>query len=296
MIREIIKIDEKKCNGCGLCIPACPEGALQIIDGKVRLVSDLMCDGLGACLGECPEGAIEVEKREAEPYDERAVIKEMVAKGKNTVAAHFKHLQHHGGFTFLNQAVEFLKENRGNIDFEIDDFLEESNKEQSEPAKPHGMGCPGAAMREFNIDMDALENDEYTKETDKEIPSQLRQWPVQMHLINPKASCFKDTNVLLAADCVAIAIGDFHRRFLKGKSVAIACPKLDQGKEIYINKLIQLIDESNIQSMDVVVMEVPCCSGLLQMAKIARQNAGREIPLKHTVIGVDGRIVAENDL
>ncbi|MCF8343946.1 MAG: 4Fe-4S ferredoxin, partial [Bacteroidales bacterium] len=262
-----------------------------------RLVSDLMCDGLGACLGECPEGAIEVEKREAEPYDEKAVIKEMVNKGKNTVAAHLKHLQDHGEFTFLNQAVEFLKANREKIDFDVYDLLDgEKDEQEAEPFLPKGMGCPGAAMREFNIDMDALEEDDDRKEKEKEIPSQLRQWPVQMHLINPAAGYYQNSDVVLAADCVAFAVGDFHNKYLKGKSIAIACPKLDQGKEIYIQKLIQLIDESNIKSLDVVVMEVPCCSGLLQMAKIARQNASREIPIKHAVIGVDGRIVAENVL
>ncbi|MDZ7740669.1 MAG: 4Fe-4S binding protein [Bacteroidota bacterium] len=294
MIREIIKIDEEKCNGCGLCIPACPEGALQIIDGKARLVSDLMCDGLGACLGECPEGAIEVEKREAEPYDEVAVMKEMVKKGRNTVEAHLKHLQDHGEFAFLNQAVGFLKNNQDSIDFDVDDLLN-GREEKPEPVKAHGMGCPGSAIREFNVSLDENEKKVENPASLKDSSSQLRQWPVQMHLINPKAGYFQNSEVLLAADCVAFAIGDFHQRFLKGKSVAIACPKLDQGKEIYINKLIQLIDESNIQSMDVVVMEVPCCSGLLQMAQIARQNAGRHIPIKHTVIGVDGRIVAKKD-
>lgn len=295
MIREIIKIDEAKCNGCGLCIPACPEGALQIIHGKARLVSDLMCDGLGACLGECPEGAIEVEKREAEPYDEKAVIKEMVKKGKNTVTAHLKHLQEHGEFTFLNQAVDFLKSKRDSLDFDIDDLVN-GEEMQPKPERPHGMGCPGAAMREFNVSLDEENEEDQKSENYKEMPSQLRQWPVQMHLVNPAAPYFKNADVLLAADCVAFAVGDFHQRFMKGKSVAIACPKLDQGKETYVNKLVRMIDESNIQSLNVVVMEVPCCSGLLQMAKIARQHAGRDLPIKHTVVGVDGRIVAENDL
>ncbi len=287
MIREIIKIDEDKCNGCGLCIPACPEGALQIIDGKARLVSDLMCDGLGACLGECPEGVIEVEKREADLYDERTVIMEMVKKGKSTVEAHLKHLQDHGEFAFLNQAVSFLKENHHILDFDVNKLLE-GEKGKPQPVKPMSMGCPGSAIREFNVSLDDAFG---TKSHNR--PSQLRQWPVQMHLINPRATYFQNADVLLAADCVAFAVGDFHQCFLKGKCVAIACPKLDQGKEVYINKLTELINESNIKTLDVVVMEVPCCSGLLEMAKNARQIAVREIPVKNTVIGVDGRVIAE---
>ena len=132
MIREIIKIDEERCNGSGLFIPACPEGALQIIDGKARLVSDLMCDGLGACQGECPVDAIEVEKREAESYDEKAVIKEMVKQGRNTVAANLKHLQDHGEFSFLNQAVSCLKSNQKDLGFNVADLLNGKEDRQYE--------------------------------------------------------------------------------------------------------------------------------------------------------------------
>jgi len=112
MIREIVKIDEELCNGCGDCVPNCHEGALQIIDGKARLISDLMCDGLGACLGHCPEGAITIEKREAEEYDEQLVISQMVKQGKNTVFAHLKHLQEHGETGFLTEALNYIKANK----------------------------------------------------------------------------------------------------------------------------------------------------------------------------------------
>jgi NAD-dependent dihydropyrimidine dehydrogenase PreA subunit len=291
MKREIIKIDEEKCTGCGLCIPACPEGALQIIDNKARLVSDLMCDGLGACLGECPEGAIEVEVREAEAYDEKLVMVEMVKKGRNTVVAHLKHLQDHGEFAFMNQAISYLQENEGTIDFPLTEVL----AEVSEEPKPQacGGGCPGSAIREFNVSLDDEEPKVEVKESSTGAPSELRQWPVQMHLINPNAAYFQKAPLVLAADCVAFSMGDFHSRFLKGRSLTIACPKLDSGKDIYINKLVDLIDKAEISSLDVIVMEVPCCSGLLQMAKIARDNAVNRVPINHIIISVEGKIISE---
>src|SRR3989339_1644522 len=135
MKRQIIEIDQDKCNGCGLCIPNCPEGALQIIDHKARLVSDLFCDGLGACVGYCPQGAITIEEREAEHYDERKVMKNIVKQGKNTIKAHLEHLKEHNETRYLNAAIGFLKEKNIKIQ------LEENKMEHS-----HFGGCPGAAM------------------------------------------------------------------------------------------------------------------------------------------------------
>ncbi|MCX6244504.1 MAG: 4Fe-4S binding protein [Bacteroidetes bacterium] len=280
MKRSIIKIDEEKCNGCGLCIPNCQEGALQIIDGKARLISDLFCDGLGACIGHCPEGAIEIIEREAEPYNERKVMEILSKKGANTILAHLEHLRDHNEQEFLNEAIAYIKEN--NIDM---------NEKQIQPI-PHG--CPGAAARDFRIDEEQVKNAGNQPAPEPAgAPSELRQWPVQLHLLNPQASYFKNADVVLAADCAAFAMGNFHSHYLKGKSIAIACPKLDSNKESYLEKLTSMISDTKINSLTVVIMEVPCCGGLLQMAKVAREQSGRNIPIKQAVISVQGEVMGE---
>jgi NAD-dependent dihydropyrimidine dehydrogenase PreA subunit len=299
MLREIIKIDEEKCNGCGLCIPSCPEGALQIIDGKARLVSDLMCDGLGACIGECPEGAIEIEKREAVPYDEKSVIKEIVMFGENTVVAHLKHLLDHNEIVYFETAVEYLNDNGHNFSFDVENVLDKVYEKSLGGNSCATGGCPGSKNFTLDIDLDEVEaagkpdpkRDGVPRDS---IPSELRQWPVQMHLINPGAPYFRDADVVLAADCVAYSVGDFHQKYLKGKSLAIACPKLDSGKEAYVEKLKAMIDASQIKSLQVLVMEVPCCSGLVHIANLAREAAGRKISIKKTVISIKGEVIFEN--
>ena len=297
MKREIIKIDEEKCTGCGLCIPGCPEGALQLIDGKARLVSDLMCDGLGACIGECPEGAIKIEERDAEPYDEIKVIKEIIKKGENTVIAHLSHLQDHNEFGFLEQAKNYLDSVRNELNFDlVDSMIKNDNKEGSRikiaQHYEHGHSCPGSAMRNFKLDEEQLNAAGNISSTDKQ-PSTLQQWPVQMHLVNPNAPYFRNADVLLAADCVAFSMGNFHRDFLTGKGLAIACPKLDHSTEVYVGKLKQMIDVAMINTLQVMIMEVPCCGGLIQMAKMAVESAGRKIPIKQIVVSLRGEILSE---
>lgn len=296
MKREIIKIDEEKCNGCGICIPACPEGALQIIDNKARLVSDLMCDGLGACIGECPEGAIEIELREAEPYNETAVIKEIIKHGENTVVAHLIHLKEHGEMDFMKEALAFLHANQDTYDFDLGEvkYRVHNNKAEAAGDGCATGGCPGAATVDFNIDINKVESAAQPQQVVSDQPSELRQWPVQMHLLNPNAPYFRGADVLLAADCAGFSIGNFHSKFLKGKSLAIACPKLDQGTDIYIDKLVAMIDEAQINTLQVMIMEVPCCGGLLQMAKMAQDRAERKIPLKRTLISIKGEVLQED--
>jgi ferredoxin len=289
MKRKIIRIDEEKCTGCGLCIPNCQEGALQIIDGKARLISDLFCDGLGACIGYCPEGAIEIVEREAEPYDERKVMETLAPKGRNTILAHLDHLRAHHEDELLSQAIQFLKENQ------IDMTPENKKTIAEEIRKEHlqgGCGCPGA------IAMDFREQDgkgvEPSVSVLAESPSELKQWPVQLHLLNPAASYFRNADVVLTADCVPFAMANYHTRYLKGHSIAIACPKLDSNKESYLEKITAMIKDARINSLHVVMMEVPCCGGLLQMAQIARQNSGRNIPLKKSIISLQGEVLEED--
>lgn len=279
MKRKIISIDEEKCNGCGNCIPGCPEGAIQMIDGKARLISDLFCDGLGACLGECPEGAIIIEEREAEPYDEKKVMANLVKQGKNVVAAHLTHLKDHNEQEYLKQALEYLKENH------MEDPLE-GMKTMNMHA--HGGGCPGSRSMEFAGSRPAA-----VEELEGNRPSQLAHWPIQLHLISPTAAQYQGKDVLLAADCVPFAMGDFHKDYLKGKSLAIACPKLDEGQEVYLEKLTAMIDQAKINTLQVMIMQVPCCGGLLRLAQEAAARASRKVPVKCTVVSLQGDILQE---
>lgn len=302
MKRKIIRIDEEKCNGCGLCIPNCQEGALQMIDGKARLISDLFCDGLGACIGHCPEGAIEVIEREAEPYDERKVMEQIVPKGRNTILAHLEHLRDHGETGFLNQAIQYLKEHRVDMSPEPDPRKPGARAAYPDPASAireekasSSYGCPGTRPMHFAIDENAVKAAVAgAGTTDVAAPSELQHWPVQLHLLNPQASFFREADVVLAADCVAFSMGNFHNRLLKGKTLAIACPKLDSNKESYVEKLTSMISDAGINSLNVVLMEVPCCGGLLKMAMMARQQAGRHIPVHQTVISTKGEILRED--
>jgi len=289
MLREIVKIDDELCNGCGLCVPNCHEGALQIIDGKARLISELMCDGLGACLGHCPEGAITIEKREAVPYSETEVLKEMVDKGKNTVIAHLKHLKDHNETGFLHEGLDFLEENRDELDFDLDEVLDEvhGNKPEAASACATG-GCPGSRTVVFD-----KPNDFKLAGVVADQPSQLRQWPVQLHLVNPMAPYFQKADLLIAADCTAFTLGNFHSKWLKDKSLVIACPKLDHGMEIYINKLATLIDGAKVNTITVMIMEVPCCGGLLNMVREAQQMSSRKVPVKAIVVSIRGEILSE---
>lgn len=333
MKRKIIKIDEQKCDGCGDCVPNCHEGALQIIDGKARLVSDLFCDGLGACLGHCPQGAITMEEREAEPYDEKKVMERIVPKGRNTVMAHLEHLRDHGETELLAQAAEYIREN--NIDMRAPEAEAPQQAEQEKPSAACSGGCPGAAAMDFSQLVDSPSgsngtgahppqsgpakesNDNMESSGSKSSPkepsgsasavggpsgqesnsqeplSALGHWPVQLHLLNPMAGFLRKSDLVLAADCVSYAMGNFHHHFLKGKALAIACPKLDSNQETYVEKLTAMIDQAEINTITVVLMEVPCCSGLKQLVHQARERAQRKIPVKKAVVSVRGALISE---
>jgi ferredoxin len=279
MKRNVIRIDEAKCTGCALCLPNCPEGAIQMIDGKARLVSDLFCDGLGACLGHCPEGAITIEEREAEPYDEAQVMANIVKQGANVIKAHLEHLRDHNQADYLQSAVAFLQAAG------LANPLHKGG-----PSASHGpghAGCPGSRSMDFTASKSGADAAAGPQ------PSRLTHWPVQLHLISPMAPQYRGSDLLLSADCVAYALGGFHGDFLKGKALAIACPKLDEGQEVYVEKIRALIDDAKINTLTVMIMQVPCCMGLLKLAQQAAGQASRKVPIKSIVVGLQGDILKE---
>ena len=252
-VREVIEIDERLCDGCGDCVTACAEGAIAIIDGKARLISDVYCDGLGACLGHCPQGALKVIHREADAFDEAAV------------EDHLAKLKRSSGELAAPPQLTVI----------------------SQPPMMAGGGCPGSRPQ---MHQPAVLS---APVADGGPSSQLRHWPVQLHLVPPTAPFFQNQDVLLAADCVAFAVGDFHQRFLADSSLAIACPKLDSNQEIYLQKLVAMIDEANIRSLKVMVMEVPCCGGLVRLAEEALRRAIRDLPVECLVVSTQGHILGE---
>ena len=267
MIRDIITIDEAKCTGCGLCIPNCPEGALQIVDGVAKLVSDQMCDGLGACLGECPEDAIVVEQREADSYNEEEVVKHIMTQGNEVLEAHLDHLREHGEEEYIKIAEEVIQKERQDVEQPLQEGESNSASVGSTPS-----GEFASAL--------------YSGE-------QQPQWPIQLQLAMPTDPVFHGSDVVLAADCTAYAVGDFHERYLQHRAFTIACPKLDSNLEVYRDKIKTMIDESRIASLTIVIMQVPCCRGLLAIATQALEQAARSIPVRTIVIDIKGEVLAE---
>jgi len=271
MKRQIIKIDEQKCNGCGLCVPNCPEGALQIIDGKARLISDLFCDGLGACLGECPEKAIKIEEREAEAYNETIVMGNIVKQGANTIKAHLKHLKDHNEIGLLTEAINYLKEHNMTI------------PELDEAHSP--CGCPGSKMKVIERNTSNDDNSHIN------LQSELRQWPTQLQLLNPNAPYFQNANLLVCADCVPFAYPNFHNDLLKDKIVVMFCPKLDSTIDLYVEKLVNIFENNDIQSVTIARMEVPCCGGTESILRKALEMSEKDVSVDVKIINIDGTII-----
>lgn len=278
MLRKIVNINEELCDGCGLCVPECHEGALQIIDGKARLISDLFCDGLGACLGHCPQGAITIDVREAEPYNETKVMDYIVKGGPNVIKAHLEHLIDHNELKYFQEAVEYLKIN-GIVNPSTEIIIRTEQKHSS-------CGCLGSKEMSFGV------KEKETEESGKR-KSYLTQWPVQFHLVSPYANYYQNSDLLLTADCVPFSYPDYHKDFLKDKSLAVACPKLDSNQQVYQDKLLAMIKEANLQSITVLIMQVPCCGGLYSLAQQAIQKSGKNIPLRVIVVGINGEILKE---
>lgn len=256
MNRAIVRIDETLCDGCGECVSSCAEGALQIVDGKARLVGEALCDGFGDCVGECPTGALTVESRAAEPFD---------------AAAARAHVARTGGPAAVHR------------------FDLAAARHAPPPGPPRAAGgCPGAAMRAPAAE--PARPSVGPGGPAQAIPSELRQWPVQIHLVPPGAPFFKNRELVVLNTCGAVASADVHWRFLRGRSVAVGCPKLDDTSG-YADKLAAILREPSIPRVLVARMEVPCCGGLTAIAREAVARSGRrDLELSEVVIGVDGSV------
>ena len=233
-VRNIIQVDEKKCDGCGQCVIDCAEGALQIVGGKAKLVKEIYCDGLGACIGVCPAGALTIIQREADPFDEEATEGYLHEIGKRSEAS---------------------------------------------------LECQGIRNMEFSPEREGVQSAAET------IP-ELSNWPVQLKLVAPDSPFLNGADLLFAADCTAFATFNFQSRFIKGKKVLIACPKLDNA-QYYLEKLKEVLLGNPVKGITVVRMEVPCCGGLSFIVKQAIKDSGKNIPYREVVIGVKGAILSE---
>lgn len=262
--RKIIEIDESKCDGCGQCVTACIEGAIQIVDGKAKLVSEVYCDGLGACLGECPRGAISIVERTAEAFDEEATQRHLAsARAADAPSASSHTCPGTTARSFnLNvlsaQGIHHAPRDVGKILHDAESSAEEGGRHDHH-----------------------AERDEYAE-------SQLSHWPIQLRLVSPSAPFFQNADLLVVADCVPFAYADFHVRLLQGRPVVIACPKLDE-RQTALDKLAAILTGSSVRSLTVVHMEVPCCTGLVRIAEAAVQLSGKAIPLEDITISVRGQ-------
>ena len=281
-VRKIIKIDEELCDGCGDCVTACHEGAIQIINMKAVVVNDSFCDGLGDCIGECPQGAITIIEREAADFDEAAV------------AQHLVQLQQGAP---VGQVAVGVPAPAGGDTAPCGCPSGTMQDLTPPPARAAGGGCPGSAMRQMNTPgpgararLDAPAPKALSDISQPVTPSQLGHWPVQLMLVPPHAPFLKNSDMLICADCVPFTLPDFHFRYLTGRAVVVACPKLDDLQH-YFDKLKAMFKEAAPRSITVLKMEVPCCNGIAQVAVQARNEVAPHIPLEVHTIGVGGGIV-----
>jgi len=259
MKRPIVTIDEALCDGCGDCVTACSEGALRIVDGKAKLVREIFCDGFGDCIGECPTGALIIEEREAEPFD--------VASTRQ--------------FLLKTQGAEAVRN------------MEDALRRHRKPVFSQGVSgrCPGSAVRTVNAGNG--EQPVAAGQLPKVHYPELRQWPVQLHLVQPGAPFFAHKELVVMNTCGPLASADVHWRYLRGRSVVVGCPKLDDTRN-YAAKLGMILREPTIPKVIVVRMEVPCCGGLTRITEEAVRLSGRhDLVLQEDIIGVSGEIHAE---
>ncbi|OYT15541.1 MAG: 4Fe-4S ferredoxin [Bacteroidetes bacterium 4572_77] len=289
MKRDIITIDEDKCTGCGICITGCHEGALQLIDGKARLVNEIFCDGLGACIADCPEDAIRIEHKEASAYNETETMKTLLEKSDATVIAHLEHLHNHNAMDFYKEGVEYLKEQkRFDILTELGKVLDAPKKIEM-PTAPSGCGCSSSEEKEFKPQHLAAPtiNNISTQ-------SELTHWPVQLHLVSISAPFFKNPELVIMSTCGPIASPTVHQDYIRGRSVIVACPKLDRT-EPYREKLAGIFENGGIRKVLVVRMEVPCCSGLTKIIQDARGMSGKsDIIIEEHTLSLQGELISMN--
>ncbi|HTN50926.1 MAG TPA: 4Fe-4S binding protein [Anaeromyxobacter sp.] len=265
MLRKIVRIDEERCDGCGQCIPACAEGAIALVGGKARLSADVLCDGLGACLGECPRGAITVIEREAEAFDEGAVSAHLARRGSAPPV--------HAPAPTARPPSPAGRPRLAVV---------------SDPAPEPGGGCPGSRPRTLpGRTLSVVPGG--PSAPGAAAASRLGHWPVQLQLVPPAAPYLQGADLLVAADCVPFAYPRFHEDLLAGRAVVIACPKLDDNG-LNARKLGEILSRSDVRSVTVVRMEVPCCGGISMAARQGLAASGKDLPLRDVVIGVDGAL------
>ena len=278
MKRQIIKIDEDKCIGCGLCASACAEGAIQMVDGKARLVSEIFCDGLGACLGECPVDAITIEEREAEPYDERKTLENLLPQGLEVVRLHLEHLKNHGQQKLYDEGLAVLKEKGIDVP-----GLQTSPVTAGTSSLPPLIptSCPGLTI------LPAPHHSPLPTAAGASGHEE-KNWPIQLHLINPASTVFDRADVVIAADCTAFALADFYRQYTLGKALVVFCPKLDHSTDVYIEKLAAIFSQHDIRSVTILRMLVPCCGGTAMIVRKALELSGKSIPTEEKIVDFDG--------
>ena len=284
MVRQIIHIDEEKCNGCGLCVRACHEGAIDIINGKAKLVRENFCDGFGDCLPNCPTGAITFEEREAPAYDEAAVKESRRKKAEGAerpVDVRLAPIEVERRKQITEQEQNMMQEMTPHAAGHVPEHAGESS------GGAFGGRCPGSRFMQFEHNDEQKEEQAHTANV-KPV-SRLMQWPCQIKLLPAQAPFYDGAKLLIAADCTAYAYADMHEDFMKGKITLIGCPKLDNID--YSEKLTEIIANNNIKSVTIVRMEVPCCGGLQRAAETALKNSGKFIPWQVVTISRDGRII-----
>ncbi|MDD4650721.1 MAG: 4Fe-4S ferredoxin [Methanothrix sp.] len=272
-MRKIIKIDQQLCNGCGDCITACAEGAIELQDGKARVVSDSFCDGLGAYLGVCPQGALRIEEREASPFDEEAA-----RVHKNQAQKHGR--MDHAGCTDTGEADTYG-----------------ADKEGADRGSARASACPSSSFSPcttpISLKRDQRSQADYSREKIKPGQDQANElcgWPIQMRLARPWAPYLKGARLLVAGDCTAFAYPAIQQDFIKGRAVLVGCPKLDET-EPFIEKLAEILRQNETLDIAVLHMTVPCCSQLAKLVKKAVHQSGNDVPVKSYVVGIDGRLI-----